>query len=198
MFRVQSQAQQHRLVTAIARGDTQAVEQMLDSIHPWLAYHGGVDGTVLDAALGASGDREAMMALLVSRGLDVSCGKLTPALDRAVERALRASGETWRWDARRLRVRKIVISGGKAWGLTWMPGDGQAPFLYGGGYDGAHPATAQAALETLNQDLVSRNREMARGALWFRPTLFSMVNGEGIDLEQVIQLAPSKHSVVYG
>lgn len=185
-----------RLIAAIENGDPDEVALELLETDPWLGYYGGGAGTVLEAVGRCRGDRLGVLRVLVEAGVDVSKAEFDPEAEAVVDAVLR-EGPTWRREAREMGIREIGIVREKAWGLAFVPGDGQLPLRYGGGYDGSIPYTAAAALAELDRDLADQwKATMARRARWYRPFLVKMVRTEDFSLRDVIARLPDERSIL--
>jgi hypothetical protein len=186
-----------RLLDAVRSGDLNETERILTETDPWLGYFGGGAGTVPEAILRATGNREEIIRLLVTYGLNIPKKGLDGPAMKTVREVL-AAGPRWRLEAFEREIEVIYIVRSKAWGIYFVPGDGQCPILYGGNYDGEYPVTAQAALTMLDRDLLdSRLGNIASHAAWFRPFLVKMVNGADFQLRDLLALIPDERSIVY-
>jgi hypothetical protein len=135
------------------------------------------------------------MKLLVEHGMDVTEERFDGEPEQVVVDCLER-GPKWRQDAREQGVCEIRIYVSKAWGLSFVPGDLTCPIRYGGGYDGQWPVAPTHALEELDKDLLSKRREMARAATWFRPFLVKMSSKPGFRLSSVLEKIEEAHKIV--
>ena len=190
MYRLPTDAQYRALTDAILLGNRKRLVALVEQYKIWLGYHGGGKGTLLSHLLSNLPERGAMLADLVRCGMSVVGATVDQETQSLVKDAL-ASQPLWRRQAHEMGIVEITLVREKAWGLAFIPGDGQCPFRYGGDYEGARHATAQDAFDELMRDLASSHRVLAKRARWFQPHLQRLVNTGELDLRPILEAVSS-------
>ena len=177
------------LIGAITHSSLRGVTVVLDQDNPWLGSH-DFNSKLLEA-MRRSANHLALLELLVGRGMNLTPFELS-SKEREIVSAALADAATYRRQAHELGIVRLDIQRAKAWGIAFVPGDGQLPLVFGGDYDGAWPVDADYVLASWHQDQPGTDSSVS----WFYPYVQKIAAGEDFDLAEVMSQLDAPYQIV--